>query len=149
MKANLQVVASGTKKPPKRKAPSKKVAKAITKVSPEKYAVAATTIALLIVSLVHLVDGMMILTDCPMWQAVGMGIGVDAMFVACEWSMLRQGADKYGNALVAMTLIASAGLNSLAFAHGQFDLVHIPAVLFGLFIPAALFCATHRLAKLK
>jgi hypothetical protein len=149
MKPELKVVADGKKIAKKRKAPAAKVAKAIQKISPEKYAVAATTIALLAVSLVHLADGVQLLTDCPAWQAWGMAIGIDAMFVACELSMLKQGSDVWGNTLVGMTLVASAGLNALAFCHGLFDPDHAAAIGFGLLIPASIFCATHRLAKLK
>jgi hypothetical protein len=140
---------NGKKVAKKRKAPTAKIGKALQKTSTEKYAMAATTIALLAVSLVHLADGVQLLTDCPAWQAWAMSIGIDAMFVAVEWSALKQGADTYATSLTAATLMMSAYLNALAFCHGHYDVDHAAAIGFGVFIPFAIFLATNRLAKLK
>lgn len=137
--------AKPARKPKRRKSKLAKVARA----SVEKYVMAGATVGLLGVSLWHLVDGVVTLTQCEQWQGWAMAIGIDVMFIATELGLLKQGQDRWGQALVSMTLIVSAYLNALAFSHGHLDAAHIPAIGFGLFIPAALYMATHRLAKLK
>lgn len=133
-----------------KKSRSKSTSKSIlAKPSFEKVAIMATTLALLLVSLFDLAKGIQLLTQCETWQSVAIAVGIDAMFVAVEYSVLRQGRDHMSDALTSMTLAMSAYLNALAMSHGNLDYSHSNAITLGVFIPAAIFLATHRLGKIK
>lgn len=107
----------------------------------------ATTLALLAVSLFDLSEGIDILTQCGTWRAWAMAIGIDAMFVAVEYSALKQGKDLITNAFVGVTLGVSGFLNALAMTHGDFS--NRCAIGLGIFIPTAIALATYRLGKIK
>jgi hypothetical protein len=151
MNPELRVIKSDAKKPIRKPAKRRK-SKAITaiqKTSVERYAIMATTLALLAVSLFDLSEGIDLLTNCGSWRAWAMAIGIDCLFVAIEYSVLKQGRDMMANALTVLTLVMSAALNARAMTHGVFDIDHGNAIALGLFIPAALFLATHRLGVIK
>lgn len=79
-----------------------------------------------------------------------MSLGIDAMFVAAEYGALKQGSsDAWSRSPVGITLVLSGYLNALAFSHGSLDQGHVAAMVFGIFIPTALFLSTNRLAKLR
>lgn len=109
----------------------------------------ATTLGLLAVSLFDLAKGIELLTQCEWWQAIALALGIDAMFVAVEYSTIKQGRDISTVTLTVMTLVMSAALNARAMSNSHFDLDHVNAIALGVFIPAALFLATHRLGKIK
>jgi hypothetical protein len=117
--------------------------------------VAVTTGALLLVSLTHVADGVTALTGCTVAEAWAMAIGIDAMLISVLYAMLsaaddvRHAIHRPALALEGLTLVASAYLNALADSHGHFDVEHLPAILFGLFVPAAVALGSAILARLK
>jgi hypothetical protein len=118
------------------------------------YPLAFTTIALMGVSLTHLSDGVVQLTNSPVWQGWAMALGIDAMLIAVALALLTATAEvkrdisKVAHVMEIGTLGMSAYLNALAFTGGAFDMGHATQVLFGCFVPAAISGATYILARL-
>jgi hypothetical protein len=127
---------------------------ALPGVSWSVYPLAGTTVGLMAVSLTHLSDGVTQLTAIPEWQSWAMAVGIDCMLISVALAQLTAPPDvKRDIAVVAGsmeigTLAMSAGLNALAFTGGHFDLAHVPQVLFGCFVPAAISGATYILARM-
>jgi len=117
------------------------------------YALALTTLAVLLASIYDLIEGIRLLTGCPRWQAVSLAIGLDAMFIAVEAATISavNAAEirKYSAPLKSLTLAVSAGVNALALSHGQFDTAHAGSIAFGIFIPIAIYLASNILARMK
>jgi len=137
-----------------KKTARRKVARAIKKpVNHAKLALAGTTLAVLAASLYDLIEGIQTLTDCPTWQAWCLALGIDALFMSTEYCLLStaepESIRRYADPLVTITLAMSAGLNSLALCYGQLDWNHGGGVAFGIFVPLAIYLATHVLAKMK
>jgi hypothetical protein len=115
---------------------------------------ATVTIGLMAVSLTHLSGGIEDLTSIPSWQSWAMAIGIDALLVATALAQLTaQPEVKRDIAVVAhlmegVTLVMSAGLNSLAFSGGHFDLAHWAPIAFGCYVPAMISGSTYLLARL-
>lgn len=125
------------------------------RVKPAAVFLCAVTIALLAISLTHLADGMIMLTDCPAWQGWAMAIGVDAMLIAVEFALLtaddtsRMHIQHAAHGLMAMTLCMSAYLNALAFSHGNWDMAHCAAIVVGCFVPLAVAVSSYIMAKVR
>jgi hypothetical protein len=137
-----------------RKRKSKTVKTIKKAMKPSKIMLAATTLALLAVSLFHLAEGVQLLTECPTWQAWALAIGIDLMFCASEYAIITEGNDApsirhWGEGLTAMTVAMSAGLNAMAFSHNHIDWDHSAAAGFGIFIPTAVYITTQMLGRMK
>jgi NADH:ubiquinone oxidoreductase subunit K len=117
-------------------------------------ALIGTTIALLILSLTHLADGIAYLTHCPGWASIAMAIGIDCMFVSVEAILLTADPETKARikadaiAMTVITIAASSALNGLAFWVTADDSLKYFAGAFGLVIPFLVFGATQILAKL-
>jgi hypothetical protein len=114
----------------------------------------AVIAALLSLSLLHLADGIRLVTRCSWFEAVLLAVGVDAGLVITEAALLVASATQlkaikvYAMGMIGGTLIVSAALNSLAFAHEATGWMLYASIGFGIFIPTAVFVLTKIVAGL-
>ncbi len=145
----LKAKSAKTKAPKKR---AKSASKIIKKRPIAVWPMVATTVALLLVSLPHQAEGLILLTSCPAWQAWSMALAIDGLTMATEFAEMTAATEtrreiKYAcHGLMGMSLSLSAYLNSLALGG---DLQHMTNIAVGCFIPAAIALATYVLAHLK
>jgi hypothetical protein len=113
-------------------------------------AVASLTVTtvLLGLSLVHLSTGIELITKCHRWEAVALALGVDAAMVCCEAALLVSGTavlkviKSWASWTILCTVVASAGLNSLAFAQTAEGAMFYAAIAAGCAVPALIFSLT-------
>jgi hypothetical protein len=114
-------------------------------------AVASLTVTtvLLALSLVHLSTGIEMITHCHRWEAIALALGVDAAMVCCEAALLVSGATAlklikaWASWTILITVVASAGLNSLAFASQAGEgAMFYAAIAAGCAVPALIFSLT-------
>jgi hypothetical protein len=119
--------------------------------SPQLYVAAASltvTVVLLALSLVHLSTGIELITHCHRWEAMALALGVDAAMVCCEAALLVSGGKvlavikRWASATIVCTVVASAGLNSLAFAQTAEGWWLYAAIAAGCAVPALIFSLT-------
>jgi hypothetical protein len=110
-------------------------------------AVAVVGVVLTALSLSHLAHGIELVTRAPTWEAWAMAIGIDLGFVALEIAQLcavnpkvRSEISRWTKPAILGTIVASAGMNSLAFAAQASGWMMYPAVGLGLAIPALIYC---------
>jgi hypothetical protein len=103
---------------------------------------------LLFLSLTHLAEGVRLVTRCAQWEAVSVAVGIDAGLIFAEAALLVACAKAYAAirayawTMVVGTLVVSAALNVLAFAHEAMGWMFYASIGFGIFIPAAVFVCT-------
>src|SRR5215468_9242753 len=142
IEANIVKLDKPTAKSRKRRQATSKVTKTIKRnIKPAKLFLAATIIALLAISLVHLSEGVILLTGAPLWQGIAYAVGVDAMMVAVEFAVLTATAETRkeisipAHALMGLAICLSAFLNALAFTNGSLDYAHLTQAIVGCAIP--------------
>jgi hypothetical protein len=112
------------------------------------YASLSVTVVLLALSLVHLSTGIEMITHCHRWEAVALALGVDAAMVCCEAALLVSGVavlkviKSWASSTILATVVASAGLNSLAFAQTAEGFMMYAAIAAGCAVPALIFSLT-------
>jgi hypothetical protein len=112
------------------------------------YASLTVTAVLLALSLVHLSTGIELITHCHRWEAVCLALGVDAAMVCCEAALLVSGGTvlkaikRWASGTIVCTVVASAGLNSLAFAQTAEGVMLYAAIAAGCAVPALIFSLT-------
>ena len=109
-------------------------------------AVASVAVALLGLSLAHLASGIQVITHAPTWEAWCLAIGLDVGFISAEAAMLcassmsvRREVARFAKPTIVGTILASAGMNALAFASQSDGWMVYPAAGLGLAIPAMVF----------
>lgn len=108
----------------------------------------SVTVVLLALSLVHLSTGIELITHCHRWEAVALALGVDAAMVCCEAALLVSGPavlkviKSWASWTIVCTVVASAGLNSLAFAQTAEGVMMYAAIAAGCAVPALIFSLT-------
>jgi hypothetical protein len=148
--SNVQPIRVGTHKrrPPK---PAQPVARREPTFGLQRWVAiggAVVIAVLLFLSLTHLAEGIQLVTRCAHWQAVSVAVGVDAGLIFAEAALLVACAKayaairRYAWAMVIGTLVVSAALNALAFAHEATGWMFWASIGFGVFIPAAVFVCT-------
>jgi hypothetical protein len=114
----------------------------------------AVTAVLLGLSLVHLSTGIQVAIRCAFWEAACLALAVDAAMVCCEASLLVSGVAtlrairRWASGTILCTVLASAALNSLAFAQDAEGVMIFAAVAAGCAVPALIFSLTRIAAKL-
>lgn len=112
---------------------------------------ATVTIAgvLTALSLSHLAHGVQVVTHAPAWEAWAMASGIDLGFLACEAACVLSVTDKakaiagtYAKPTVIATMIASAIMNSFAFASSIEGFALVPAIALGAAIPGLIYSLT-------
>ena len=105
--------------------------------------------ALVALSLSHLAQGIVIVTNAPSWEGWLMAIGVDLGFVALELSTMmaatptvRRTVEAYAKPAIIGTVVASAAMNAFCFAWQAEGWLVYPAVAVGLAIPALVYRLT-------
>ena len=100
-------------------------------------------------SLTHLSHGIEVVTKAPSWEAWLMAVGIDLGFIVLELAQLVPMQDKtrikiknHIKYAIVGTLVGSALMNAFAFGMAAVGWLVIPAVLFGLAIPALIFAMT-------
>jgi hypothetical protein len=96
-----------------------------------------------------LATGSEIITHASGWEAMALAVGVDLGFVALELSQLaigdklRRQVGKYTRPAIIGTLVASAALNSFAFAaQASNEWMMAAAIGLGIAVPGMVFCLT-------
>jgi hypothetical protein len=109
-------------------------------------AVAVVAAVLLVLSLAHLASGIKLVTQCPLWEAWALALGIDIAFVAMEMASLAAATERVRREIgpwtktgIVATLLLSAALNALAFAAQAVGWLVPAAALLGLFVPALVF----------
>lgn len=110
----------------------------------------SVTTVLLGLSLVHLATGIEMITKCARWEAVALALGVDAAMVCSEAALLVSGTTalraikRWASGTIICTVVASAGLNSLAFASqaAEGSMFFYAAIAAGCAVPALIFSLT-------
>jgi hypothetical protein len=112
-------------------------------------AIGAVAVVLTALSLNHLATGIEIITHASGWEAMALAVGVDLGFVALEFSQLaigdklRRQVGKYARPAIIGTLVASAALNSFAFAaQASNEWMMAAAIGLGIAVPGMVFCLT-------
>jgi hypothetical protein len=112
------------------------------------YTSLTVTVVLLALSLVHLSTGIEMITHCARWEAVALALGVDAAMVCCEAALLVSGVPvlrvikPWASTTIICTVVASAGLNSLAFAQTAEGFMMYAGIAAGCAVPALIFSLT-------
>jgi hypothetical protein len=118
------------------------------------FASLAITSVLLALSLVHLSTGIELITHCHSWEAMALALGVDAAMVCCEAALLVSGAGtlkiikSWASWTILCTVVASAGLNSLAFAQTAEGVWLFASIAAGCAVPALIYALTRIAAGL-
>jgi hypothetical protein len=112
-------------------------------------AIGAVAVTLTALSLSHLAHGIQIVTAAESWEAWSMAVGIDLGFVALELSQLsigdklRKRVARFAKPAIIGTLIASAGMNSFAFAAAASNpWMMAAAIAHGVSVPAMIFAMT-------
>jgi hypothetical protein len=106
------------------------------------------TSVLLGLSLVHLSTGIQVVTRCHFWEAACLALAVDAAMVCCEAAILVSGPKalcaikRWASGTILCTVLASAGLNSLAFAQGAEGAWLFAAIAAGCAVPGLVYALT-------
>jgi hypothetical protein len=114
----------------------------------------SVTAVLLALSLVHLSTGIELITKCHRWEAIALALGVDAAMVCCEAALLVSGVSvlkaikRWASGTIICTVVASAGLNSLAFAQTAEGVMLYAAIAAGCAVPALIYSLTRIAAGL-
>jgi hypothetical protein len=125
--------------------------------SPQRWVAAASltvTAVLLALSLVHLSTGIQVVTRCQFWEAACLALAVDSAMVCCEAALLVSGVaalkaiKRWAHGTIVCTVVASAGLNSLAFAQTAEGVWVFAAIAAGCAVPALIFSLTRIAAGL-
>lgn len=111
--------------------------------------VLAVALVLTALSLTHLSHGIALVTGSPCWEAWSLAVGIDLGFVALELASLaplpvaaERACRRYSRPAIIGTLVASAGLNAMAFTAGAAGWMIYPAAAFGLAIPGLIYFMT-------
>lgn len=108
-----------------------------------KHIVAFVALALLVLSLRHLAQGISTVTGVTPLEGVLMAIGIDCAMVALELATLANIRTRWTTGLIIATCILSAGFNVLGFwEHASSVLGQAMAVALGVFIPSAVYGLT-------
>jgi hypothetical protein len=109
-------------------------------------AVASVAVALLGLSLAHLAAGVELLTNAPKWEAWALAIGLDIGFISAEAALLcaatpsvHREVAKFATPIIVGTIMASAGMNALAFAYQSSGWMVYPAAALGTVIPGMVY----------
>ncbi len=112
---------------------------------------AVVIVALMLLSLSHLADGISRITGVPFWRAVAMALGIDMGLVAAEsarvitaTTALYQRIRWHSAVVVWTTLVLSMFLNSLAFCErSDTEAYHIAlGIALGIILPLLVFLLT-------
>lgn len=110
--------------------------------------VGLVSLVLTALSLKHLAVGIAMVTHSEMVEASAMAVGIDFGFVALELAMLNanektvKAIKSWVSWTIAGTMIGSAAMNAFAFGHAAEGWMTIPAIAFGLAIPAMIYSMT-------
>jgi hypothetical protein len=110
--------------------------------------IACVALILTALSLTHLGHGIELVTNCPAWEAWAESVGIDLGFVMLEINQMtatdrvRRSIHRWAAPTIAGTMIGSAVLNGLAFGYDATGWMILPAVAFGVAIPALIFALT-------
>lgn len=124
-----------------------------TAFSPARAFICCVTLVFLVISLTHLADGIILLTDCPQWQGWAMAIGIDLMLIAAEYLMLTcempNDARRAAEMLCILVVLWSSYLNALAFTHGVIDIAHAIPIGLGISTPICVALAAYAMSRAK
>jgi hypothetical protein len=107
--------------------------------------VAAVTLGLMGLSLTHLSRGIELVTGTTSSESWTMAVGIDVGFVALEAAKVaaeekvRKIVNRWISPTIFGTVVASAGLNALAFAQAATGWMIYPAAALGVAIPMMIF----------
>src|SRR5262249_33691112 len=120
--------------------------------------VLAATTGLLLLSLYHLVTGILMVTGASVFEAWAMAIGIDIMFVAVESVLLTAPAERIdhltAHVMVGITIAVSTVMNVIGFAENAPETLLFGVSLkylaasFGALVPGLIYGGTRLIGRM-